>query len=430
MDRKINVLIYPCGAENGLEILLALKDVVNIRVFGASGKMDHGAFVFENYIPNAPYINESDFLVRLNRIIETNNIDIIFSTHDDVALELLRNQEKIKAKVAGSGFQQALICRSKQKTYEVFASEDFCPTVYPDPDLVEVYPVFAKPDKGQGGRGARAIYSKNDLKDIFNSKSDFVVTELLEGEELTIDCFSDRHGRLRFVGPRTRGRILAGISVNSKTVPLTREIERIATSIHKKLSLRGLWYFQVKKDNQGAYKLLEVSIRASGTMNLYRGLGINFPLLTIYDLMGYEVEVISNDFDLEVDRAFINRYKHTIDYNLVYLDFDDTVTKNGKVNPFVMMFVYNVINQGKRIRLITKHEHDLHKTFEILGISKRLFEEVIHIGKSENKVDHISEIEKAIFIDNSFSERMQVKSRYDIPVFDVDAISTLINWKE
>lgn len=424
------MFIYPCGAENGLEILLALKDVVNIRVFGASGKMDHGAFVFENYIPNAPYINESDFLVRLNRIIETNDIDIIFSTHDDVALELLRNQEKIKAKVAGSGFQQALICRSKQKTYEVFASEDFCPTVYPDPDLVEVYPVFAKPDKGQGGRGARAIYSKNDLKDIFNSKSDFVVTELLEGEELTVDCFSDRHGRLRFVGPRTRGRILAGISVNSKTVPLTREIERIATSIHKKLSLRGLWYFQVKKDNQGAYKLLEVSIRASGTMNLYRGLGINFPLLTIYDLMGYEVEVISNDFDLEVDRAFINRYKHTIDYNLVYLDFDDTVTKNGKVNPFVMMFVYNVINQGKRIRLITKHEHDLHKTFEILGISKRLFEEVIHIGKSENKVDHISEIEKAIFIDNSFSERMQVKSRYDIPVFDVDAISTLINWKE
>lgn len=430
MDRKINVLIYPCGAENGLEILLALKDVVNIRVFGASGKMDHGAFVFENYIPNAPYINESDFLVRLNRIIETNDIDIVFSTHDDVALELLRNQEKIKAKVAGSGFQQALICRSKRKTYEVFASEDFCPTVYPDPDLVEVYPVFAKPDQGQGGRDARAIYSKNDLKDKFNSKFDFVVTELLEGEELTVDCFSDRHGRLRFVGPRTRGRILAGISVNSKTVPLTKEIERIAITIHKKLSLRGLWYFQIKKDNRGAYKLLEVSIRASGTMNLYRGLGINFPLLTIYDLMGYEVEIMSNDFDLEVDRAFINRYKHTIDYNLVYLDFDDTVTKNGKVNPFVMMFIYNIINHGKRIRLITKHEHDLHKTFEILGISKRLFEEVIHIGKSENKADHISEIEKAIFIDNSFSERMQVKSRYDIPVFDVDAISTLINWKE
>lgn len=430
MDRKINVLIYPCGAENGLEILLALKDVVNIRVFGASGKMDHGAFVFENYIPNAPYISELDFLVRLNRIIETNDIDIIFSTHDDVALKLLRNQEKIKAKVAGSGFQQALICRSKRKTYQVFASEDFCPTVYPDPDLVEVYPVFAKPDQGQGGRDARAIYSKNDLKDIFNSKFDFVITELLEGEELTVDCFSDRHGRLRFVGPRTRGRILAGISVNSKTVPLTKEIEHIATTIHKKLSLRGLWYFQIKKDNKGAYKLLEVSIRASGTMNLYRGLGINFPLLTIYDLMGYEVEIISNDFHLEVDRAFINRYKHTIDYNLVYLDFDDTVTKNGKVNPFVMMFIFNIINQGKRIRLITKHEHDLNKTFEILGIGKGLFEEVIHIGKSENKVDHISEIEKAIFIDNSFSERVQVKSRYDIPVFDVDAISTLINWKE
>ena len=37
---------------------------------------------------------------------------------------------------------------------------------------------------------------------------------------------------------------------------------------------------------------------------------------------------------------------------------------------------------------------------------------------------------KAIFIDNAFVERAEVKKHLNIPVFDVDAIATLINWKE
>jgi hypothetical protein len=430
VDKKINVLIYPCGAENGLEILLALKDIVNIKVFGASGKIDHGALVFENYIPNAPFINQPDFVEKLNAIIDTHDIHFIFPTHDDLALELFKFQESLKAIVTGSGFDQAVICRSKRKTYELFKSENFCPKVYDSPQSVYSYPLFAKPDKGQGGKGAFLIHSREEFSELLEKEKEYVVTEYLEGEELTVDCFSDQFSVLRFVGPRTRGRVLAGISVNSKTVPLTQSIKFLAEIIHERLKMRGLWYFQIKKDGSGNYKLLEVSIRASGTMNLYRGLGINFPLLTIYDLLGYQIEIVKNDYELEVDRAFINRYKHPLEFKLVYLDFDDTVTKNGKVNSFVMMFIYNLINQGKRIKLITKHEHILQDTFDNLGIKDTLFEEIIHLAKSENKVDFIKETEGAIFIDNSFSERIQVKRRFNIPVFDVDAISTLVNWKE
>lgn len=430
MDKKINILIYPCGSENGLEILLALKDIVNIKVFGVSGKIDHGAFVFENYISNAPYIDQPDFVERLNGIIETHDINFIFPTHDDIALELFKSQASLKAIVTGAGFEQAFICRSKRKTYDVFKFENFCPKVFDNPDSVNIYPVFAKPDKGQGGKGAFLIHSKEEFTELLKIQKDYVVTEYLDGEELTVDCFSDQFSKLRFVGPRTRGRILAGISVNSKIVPLTSDIDYIAQTIHRKLNLRGLWYFQVKKDINGDFMLLEVSIRASGTMNLYRGLGINFPLLTIYDLLGYQVEIFKNDYQLEVDRAFINRYRHTLSYDLVYLDFDDTVTKNGKVNSLVMMFIYNLINQGKRIKLITKHEYDIHLTFNRLGINKSIFEEIIHLGKLDKKVDFMKETEKAIFIDNSFTERIQVKKRFNIAVFDVDTISILINWKE
>jgi hypothetical protein len=61
MDRIIKVLVFPCGSENGIEIFQALKDVVNIELFGASGREDHGVHLYKNYIGDIPYIHDDNF---------------------------------------------------------------------------------------------------------------------------------------------------------------------------------------------------------------------------------------------------------------------------------------------------------------------------------------------------------------------------------
>jgi hypothetical protein len=430
MNKKINVIVFPCGAENALEIHLALKDVVNINLIGASGKEDHGVFVFKNYIGNLPYIGDSTFIERLNVVIDENDIDIIIPTHDDVVLYLAQNTSKINAKIAVPGLEQAIICRSKRKTYDFFKNESFCPIIFYELNDIKRYPVFSKPDIGQGAKGVKLIDEINKFEIDNDFLKDNVISEFLPGDEITVDCFSDKNNELRFIGPRKRERIFSGISVKSSTIELTNEIESIAVIINAKMKMNGLWYFQLKKDNQGFYKLLEISVRAAGTMNLYRGLGINFPLLTVYNLMGYDVQLIRNNYFLEVDRALFNRYRHNLEYDIIYLDFDDTVTKNNQVNPFVMMFIYNAINNNKKIKLITKHEKNLKETLAKVSINENLFDELIHIKPSDKKFKYIVEKEKVIFIDNAFVERAEVKKHLNIPVFDVDAIATLINWKE
>jgi hypothetical protein len=35
----------------------------------------------------------------------------------------------------------------------------------------------------------------------------------------------------------------------------------------------------------------------------------------------------------------------------------------------------------------------------------------------------------SIFIDDSFSERLAISNELDIPVFDLDAIESLIDWR-
>jgi predicted ATP-grasp superfamily ATP-dependent carboligase len=430
MGNKINVLVFPCGAESAMEIHQALKDVFNIQLFGASSKEDHGSFIFKNYAGNVPYISENAFLEYLNTVISQWEIHVIMPAHDDISLYLAQNEKHIRAKIAVPGLRQAQICRSKKATYQLLKGEMFCPEVFDTVKTITHFPVYAKPDFGQGGKGAFIIEDKDDprLKETFLGES--VVTEFLPGQELTVDCFSDRHGSLRFVGPRTRSRVFGGISVNSHTVPLTTEIESIAGTIHRKVGMRGLWYFQVKQDVHGRFKLLEISARTASCMNLYRGLGVNLPLLTVYDLMDHDVEILQNGYYLEVDRALCNRYKTTLQFDTVYIDFDDTITKNGNANPCVMFFLYHAKNTGKKLKLITKHESDLRASLSRLSIDPSLFDEIIFLKPTDEKHEKITETDKVIFIDNAYKERAQVSQRLHIPVFDVDAISTLIDWRE
>ncbi len=426
--RKYNVLIFPCGSVNALEIHTALKDVVSINLYGGTSRRDHSIFVYKNYIENIPFINDPSFIETFNKILEDYKIDVVFPTHDTAALYLAEHLHEIKAKVALSGTSQAHICRYKNETYALFVTENFCPKIYISADSIDVFPVFVKPVVGEGARNTRIVNSNEEFTDQ-DWQHEFLVTEYLPGDELTVDCFSDRHGKVRFVGPRKRNRVFCGISVNSFTVPLTEEIQQIAEKINEKLKLRGLWFFQVKQDRAGKYKLMEISIRAASTMNLYRNLGINFPLLTVNDLMDKDVSLVVNNFYLEVDRTFINRFKADINYSVVYIDFDDTITKNGEVNPFVIMYLYTERNRGRTIKVITRHEFDFDETLNRLGISKVLFDEIIHIGWTERKYHYIQNSGNVIFIDNSFEERFEVKKHFNIPVFDVDAIECLIDWR-
>jgi hypothetical protein len=43
--RNVNVLVFPCGSEIGLELHRSLKDIRFVNLFGASSVSDHGEFV-------------------------------------------------------------------------------------------------------------------------------------------------------------------------------------------------------------------------------------------------------------------------------------------------------------------------------------------------------------------------------------------------
>src|SRR5262249_25797481 len=230
-------------------------------------------------------------------------------------------------------------------TYRVLSHLVRVPHVYSVSEKVDAYPVLVKPDRGQGSAGVIKVDHCNALQAALRLVSDPIVCEYFPGEEYTVDCFSDRDKGVLFAGPRIRQRMRNGIAVNTKTVQLP-EVGDIARSIFDKLKLRGAWFFQLKRASDGELTLLEVAPRIAGSMAAHRVLGTNFPLLSIFEHERLPLVVRPNVDAVELDRGLSNRYRHQITFSALYLDFDDTLVLNGRVNTEVVKLIYQCINRS------------------------------------------------------------------------------------
>lgn len=424
----LNILVFPCGSEVGLEINKSLKDIAFITLYGASSVNDHGMWEYKHYIADIPYITDEGFIDKFNEILQQHHIDFIFPALDSVALKLSEVRERLSAKVLTSSKETVRICRSKSMTYHALEGESFLPKVYESMNQVETYPIFVKPAVGQGAQGVRLVHSQVELADLLANRSEeLVICEYLPGTEYTVDCFTDRNGVLKYCAHRSRQRIKSGISVNSVLETRNDKIEEIASKINAKMKFRGAWFFQVKVSNTGEYRLMEVATRIAGTMCVERARGVNLPLLTVFDALGYDLTIKPQFDSVETDRALKNCYRIDFAFDELYIDYDDTIIVHDSVNLEAIALLYQCVNRKIPIYLVTKHHKDIYEELAARKIARNLFDGIIHIHQDENKGDHISPSKNALFVDDSFAERNRMQQKFNIKAVGVDFLEVFLN---
>lgn len=417
-----NVLVFPAGTEIAQEILSALISCKEVRLFGAGvDKVNHGQFSFPEYY-SLPSIYDEGWLPALRELCLRLKIDYIFPAYDDVIVALSRVQDTLPCAVITSPSWACDITRSKSATYKFLADAVRVPQLFSNASEISKFPVLVKPDKGQGSAGVTIIYNADELQRAVASVRDPIICEYLPGEEYTIDCFSDRQRGVLFAGARLRQRTRNGISVSSHTVCLS-EARVIAEKIGSRLQLCGAWFFQMKRAEDGELTLLEVAPRIAGAMALHRVLGVNFPLLSIYEHERIDTSILSLDLSVHMDRALRNRYRHNLLFDVVYLDLDDTIILRNEVNPEIAKFIFQCLNRGIKVKLLTRHAGDLNATLAMRRLSN-VFDEIIHVPKNRKKYEYIVE-KDAIFIDDSYAERAEVAFRCGIPTMDCSMIEIL-----
>jgi hypothetical protein len=424
----MNVLVFPCGSEVGLEIHRAFRGVKSVTLIGASSVPDHGKFVFADYREGLPRVEDADFVAAMARLVRAEAIAMVFPTHDSVLLTLAQHQAELGCPVVGSPAETCAITRSKRKTYERLSGSVRTPRLYHEARGTSHgprdFPLFLKPDAGQGSKGTHVAHNADDLEFYLGKDPTLLILEYLPGEEYTVDCFTNFEGALVFCGARERRRIINGISVGTRSIE-GAAFGEIARRINANLPLNGAWFFQVKKAADGELVLLEIAPRIGGSSAVYRMRGVNLPVLAYYNQLRMPTRILCCNFDVELDRAWDNVYKIGVEYQHIYLDFDDCLCIDGKLNGGVMRLVVQALNEGKKLHVLSRSATNLEQELERLRV-RQLCDEVIHIGRDEPKSNYIR-FKESVFIDDSFAERCEVHAALGIPVFAVDAVEGLLH---
>lgn len=423
----LNILIFPGGTEIGLEIQRSLRYCKEIRLFSAASNVsNHAPYAFNNHFKIAS-ISDPTWVDDINRIIEQHSIDAIYPANDLIIDAICEQRDNLVAPTIMPSNEVVRLIRSKSNTYKKFCHLIPTPKEYKAPQIDD-FPLFLKPDDGYGAQKTFFCPSIDSYNEYINQYPELLAFENLPGDEYTVDCFSNQQGELLFCQARKRERIRMGTTMDGSLADdnVMNICQDYASRISSLINITGAWFFQIKRAADNSFKLLEIEPRIAGTMSLNRVRGVNFPLLSILNFFNLDVGILYNHGPQTIDRRLASSYKMELDYSTVYVDLDDTLVIHGKINTQLIQFLYQAINTGKRIILISKNlESDKDAVLRRYRFS-HLFDEIHWLTESESKSDYMS-CTDAIFIDDSYSQRSEVAKNVGIPTFDPSMVECLID---
>jgi carbamoyl-phosphate synthase large subunit len=162
------------------------------------------------------------------------------------------------------------------------------------------FPCIAKPVHGRGSRGVAVIRSEDELRAHVmlsrSSPSDFIIQELLQGDEFTVMMAANKTGRLCAVVPVRVG-VKRGITLRA----VTDSDEKVITAckkIHAANPVPGCYNIQLVKTGTGDIKPFEINPRISTTACLGVAAGIDFIDIYLGNTTGNDLLTFRNGLGL------------------------------------------------------------------------------------------------------------------------------------
>ena len=148
------------------------------------------------------------------------------------------------------------------------------------------WPAIAKPRHGSASRGLARLRGHADLSALVMTEP-YVVQELLDGQEYTVNLYFDASGGLRCAVPHRRVAVRAGEvekGVTERHEPLCALARQLATAVAGRT--RGAWCFQAFVDAAGQPSVFEINARFGGGYPLAHHAGAPFARWLLEERLG------------------------------------------------------------------------------------------------------------------------------------------------
>ncbi len=273
----------------------AVSTIKSLRMGGFDGRivatdadpLSAGLYLADGFrvVPKAVH---PEFYPTVKRLIEAERIGVIFPTSGFDIYEFARHKSELEAMgavVAMSDLDAMSTCENKWefflKTHGAFP----LPETGRDPTGWSRFPCFVKPTFGKGSRNAHRCQTRGELDFHTAQSRDMLIQEYLPGEEYTVDVLSDLLGTPLLAVPRLRLETKDGISSKGRVVR-DQELERLCLELARHLGLKGPTCMQLRRDDHGRPKFMEVNPRIGGGSVFTTLAGVNIPMLLLDVIAG------------------------------------------------------------------------------------------------------------------------------------------------
>lgn len=293
MDKQ-NVLIPGAGGAAGIGAIRSL------RMCAFKGKIvatDIDALSAGLYLADRGYVvppaRDASFFQEAMKIVQKEQINIILPTSGSDIIPYSKNKNVLEAKgtvVAMSDYPVIEVCLDKLEFHNKLKNEFGLPYTSTDPSGIKAFPCVVKPARGKGSRDVFFCHNERELQEVLSKHEDMIIQEFLPGKEYSIDVLSDLGGNSLVAVPRERIEVRAGTSVKGKIV-LDKRIQEECLKVAEFLGIKGPSCIQMKRDKDGAPKIIEVNPRMGGGTILTTYAGINFPELIVKMANAEKIEI-------------------------------------------------------------------------------------------------------------------------------------------
>lgn len=407
----MNLLIVPGTTLVAKEICDSLATNKGVELFGAGYDLENARNFPYSAFDFLGMLDSSNLINHFEEIVQRNQIDAIIFAHDSWIFEFQDTETIGNASIIKNSSHTIQICSFKSSTYNFFQNVLPIPKVFKSVEEITDFPVFLKPDRGQGSVGAKRINQTSELKPFLDENllidSDWVVSEYLPGSEFTVDCFSSLSGKLLYSSARKRISVKAGMAIETRVIE-NKTLCEWAQLISQEINIAGPWFFQAKEDRNGALKLMEIGLRIAGGSGVQRLKGVNLSHLNVLQSQNLTLRIIDQKNSPSKLRDSVE-----LDFTFkeIYVDYDDTLIVNSTLNVRLMEFLRASRSKGITITLISRHKGNLEASLKSFQICD-LFNQVIHIKNNDPKSKYVSSDGNFLFIDDSFRERLDISVKF------------------
>ncbi|MBF0311603.1 MAG: ATP-grasp domain-containing protein [Magnetococcales bacterium] len=253
----LRILTEASGSATSAWILKAIREAGHHPV-GSDLDADNASRCLADGCIAFPRVGDANLWTTVEDALHRYGIQVVLPSFDEMLSGWAERAEALKEKgifVILSPPESVAVFQDKWQTYLCFRRLGL-PT--PETSLEQVFPLV-KPRFGRGAKGVRVATEPVDMHGMISQ-------EVVEGQELTVDCLFDREGRPVYIVPRKRLMVRDGKSMNGQVVEapeVVAWVKRLAEGV----PLHGPVNVQCFVGERGL-RFIEVNPRLAGGMAL------------------------------------------------------------------------------------------------------------------------------------------------------------------